>query len=100
MYVGKEGVVSVFPNINYNLHTTRSWDFMGFPINAKRSSVESNIIVGIIDSGITPESESFSDAGFGPPPSKWKGICQSSPDFFCNKYSSRLDSTRPLKIYH
>ncbi|KAL8150601.1 hypothetical protein V2J09_020409 [Rumex salicifolius] len=58
---------------------------MGFPVGAPRSRVESNIIVGVIDSGITPGSKSFSDAGFGPVPSKWKGICQASDDFLCNK---------------
>ncbi|KAF3433603.1 hypothetical protein FNV43_RR24705 [Rhamnella rubrinervis] len=65
-------------------HTTKSWDFIGFPQNVKRSTVESDIIVGVIDYGIWPESESFSDKGFGPPPAKWKGTCQVSADFKCN----------------
>ncbi|KAK7820602.1 cucumisin, partial [Quercus suber] len=30
---GMEGVMSVFPNENKQLHTTKSWDFMGFPNN-------------------------------------------------------------------
>ncbi|XP_059627108.1 cucumisin-like [Cornus florida] len=80
-----EGVVSVFPNENMELHTTKSWDFMGFPQRvSRRVDVESDIIVGVFDSGIWPESESFNDTGFGPPPSKWKGSCQSSTNFTCN----------------
>ncbi|KAH9752070.1 subtilisin-like protease SBT4.10 [Citrus sinensis] len=72
-----EEVVSVFPSRTLQLHTTRSWDFMGFnqSITRKRS-VESDIIVGIIDTGIWPESKSFSDKGFGPVPKKWKGACK------------------------
>ncbi|KAF3433608.1 hypothetical protein FNV43_RR24710 [Rhamnella rubrinervis] len=81
---GMKGVVSVFPNQKLKLHTTKSWDFIGFPLNVKRSNVESDIIVGLIDTGIWPESESFSDKGFGPPPAKWKGTCQASADFKCN----------------
>ena len=81
-----KGVVSVFPNQKLKLHTTKSWDFIGFPQSVKRSNVESNIIVGVVDSGIWPESESFSDKGFGPPPVKWKGTCQVSANFKCNKY--------------
>lgn len=77
-------VVSVFPNRKKKLHTTRSWDFMGFSQEVRRTNVESNIIVGMLDSGIWPESESFKDAGFGPPPSKWKGSCQVSSNFSCN----------------
>lgn len=80
-----DGVVSVFPSTKKQLHTTRSWDFMGFPQEAKKSPLGSDIIVGMLDTGIWPESDSFSDEGFGPPPTKWKGSCQSSTNFTCNK---------------
>ncbi|WJZ88977.1 hypothetical protein VitviT2T_008228 [Vitis vinifera] len=56
----KKGVVSVFPSTTLRLQTTRSWDFLGFSETIKRQPVvESNIIVGVIDSGIWPESQSF-----------------------------------------
>ncbi|CAK8538236.1 unnamed protein product [Lathyrus sativus] len=70
-----DDVVSVFPNTKNLLHTTKSWDFIGLPQNIKRLSLESDIIVGVLDTGIWPESKSFSDEGFGPPPKKWKGSC-------------------------
>nr|CAB3455953.1 unnamed protein product [Digitaria exilis] len=35
----------------------------------------------MLDTGIWPNSPSFSDDGFSPPPSRWKGICQ---NFTCN----------------
>ncbi|XP_058762395.1 cucumisin-like [Vicia villosa] len=76
-----EDVVSVFPNKKNRLHTTKSWDFIGLPQNIKRPSLESDIIVGVLDTGIWPESKSFSDEGFGPPPKKWKGTCH---NFTCN----------------
>ncbi|XP_057475364.1 cucumisin-like [Actinidia eriantha] len=80
-----EGVVSVFPNEKKELHTTRSWDFMGFPQQVRRAaSAESNIIIGMLDTGIWPESDSFNDGGLGAPPSKWKGSCQASSNFTCN----------------
>ncbi|EOY34208.1 Subtilase family protein, putative [Theobroma cacao] len=80
-----KGVVSVFPSKVYHLQTTRSWDFMGFNKTAKRNrAVESNVIVGVIDTGVWPESESFGDEGFGPPPKKWKGSCKGGQNFTCN----------------
>ncbi|PON56533.1 Subtilase [Parasponia andersonii] len=79
-----ERVVSVFPSGKKQLHTTRSWDFMGFTKHVRRAQIESDIIIGMFDTGIWPESESFSDEGFGPPPKKWKGTCQESSDFTCN----------------
>ncbi|XP_019088267.1 PREDICTED: subtilisin-like protease SBT4.11 [Camelina sativa] len=82
-----EGVVSVFPNKKLKLQTTASWDFMGIKEGkgTKRNpSVESDTIIGVLDGGIWPESESFSDKGFGPPPKKWKGICAGGKNFSCN----------------
>jgi len=76
--------VSVFPSRTYQLQTTRSWDFLGFPETARRSlQTEAEVIVGMIDTGVWPNSPSFSDEGFGPPPSRWKGACH---NFTCNKY--------------
>ncbi|EOA14512.1 hypothetical protein CARUB_v10027732mg [Capsella rubella] len=83
-----EGVVSVFPSKNYKLQTTASWDFMGMKEgkSTKRNlAIESDTIIGVIDSGIWPESESFSGKGFGPPPKKWKGVCSGGKNFTCNK---------------
>jgi len=59
-----KGVVSVFPSKELHLQTTRSWDFLGFPQSVKRDeTIESDLVVGVIDSGIWPESESFNDKG-------------------------------------
>ncbi|KAK7372429.1 hypothetical protein VNO80_05807 [Phaseolus coccineus] len=79
---GMDGVVSVIPNRIYNVETSRSWDFLNFPENVPRTNVESDIIVGVLDTGIWTNSSSFSDEGFGPPPQKWKGTCD---NFTCNK---------------
>ncbi|WRX11658.1 Peptidase S8/S53 domain - like 10 [Theobroma cacao] len=82
---GMNGVVSVFPNEKKNLHTTRSWDFMGFSQQVERAALESDVIIGVLDTGIWPESESFNDQGLGPPPKKWKGSCQTAGgNFTCN----------------
>ncbi|KAI3844741.1 hypothetical protein MKW92_035037 [Papaver armeniacum] len=82
---GMEGIVSIFPNRIYQPQTTRSWDFIGLPENVKRiHSVESDTVIGVIDTGIWPESASFSDDGFSPPPKKWKGVCDGGHNFTCN----------------
>ncbi|XP_073153308.1 subtilisin-like protease SBT4.3 [Henckelia pumila] len=81
----KEEVVSIFPSKALQLQTTRSWDFMGLRENFHRNpTMESDTIVGVIDTGIWPESESFSDKGFSPPPKKWKGACKGGQNFTCN----------------
>ncbi|XP_034580688.1 subtilisin-like protease SBT4.3 [Setaria viridis] len=77
-----EGIVSVFPSKTYELQTTRSWDFLGLPETPQEElPLEGEVIVGVLDTGIWLDSPSFSDEGFGPPPSRWKGICQ---NFTCN----------------
>ncbi|XP_057435528.1 subtilisin-like protease SBT4.14 [Lotus japonicus] len=79
-------VLLVFQNQYRKLHTTRSWNFVGLPQTAKRRlKKESNVVVALLDTGITPESKSFKDDGFGPPPAKWKGTCGHYANFSgCN----------------
>ncbi|OMO66732.1 hypothetical protein COLO4_30414 [Corchorus olitorius] len=80
-----KGVVSVFPSTTLQTLTTRSWDFMGLKETVIRiPAVESDTIIGVIDTGIWPESASFQDEGFGPPPKKWKGVCKGGQNFTCN----------------
>ncbi|PUZ59892.1 hypothetical protein GQ55_4G079700 [Panicum hallii var. hallii] len=90
------GVVSVFTNTKRRLHTTHSWDFMGLSTNAEcevpglSTKNQENVIVGFIDTGIWPESPSFSDHGMPPVPKRWRGQCQrgeaNSPSYFtCNR---------------
>ncbi|XP_013733786.2 subtilisin-like protease SBT4.8 [Brassica napus] len=82
-----EGVVSVFRSKKLQIQTTASWDFMGLKEGNKTKrnpAVESDTIIGVFDTGIWPESESFSDKGFGPPPKKWKGVCSGGKNFTCN----------------
>ncbi|GLT51882.1 hypothetical protein SLA2020_252570 [Shorea laevis] len=82
----KEEVVGVIRNRYHKLDTTKSWDFIGLPLTAKRHhKAEHDLVVGLLDTGITPDSESFKDDCFGPPPSKWKGICGRYANFSgCN----------------
>ncbi|XP_019426825.1 PREDICTED: subtilisin-like protease SBT4.15 isoform X1 [Lupinus angustifolius] len=84
--LGEENVISVFPNTHNKLHTTRSWDYLGMPLNVnRRLNIESNIIVGLLDTGISLDCPSFNDKGFGPPPPRWKGKCVTTANFTgCN----------------
>ncbi|KAL5658611.1 hypothetical protein ACJX0J_031774, partial [Zea mays] len=67
---GMNGVVSVFPSRTLELLITRSWDFVGFPQTPIRElPLEGDVIVGMLDTGVWSDSPSFSDEGFGPPPS-------------------------------
>ncbi|XP_020577963.1 subtilisin-like protease SBT5.3 isoform X2 [Phalaenopsis equestris] len=88
------GVVSVFPNRKRILHTTHSWDFMGLEMDSAKeisgfsTKNQENVIIGFIDTGIWPESPSFSDEGMPPVPSRWRGKCQAGESFSnssCNR---------------
>ncbi|KAK9270459.1 hypothetical protein L1049_026039 [Liquidambar formosana] len=94
----KPGVVSVFADPILHLHTTHSWDFLRYQTdlemesdsgsNPDSQSHGTDTIIGFVDTGIWPESESFSDKDMGQIPSRWKGSCMEGHDFttsHCNK---------------
>ncbi|KAB2070919.1 hypothetical protein ES319_A08G188100v1 [Gossypium barbadense] len=78
-----DGVVRVIPNHILKLHTTRSWDFLGLSQTNVGAQLQGDVVIGLLDTGIWPEHESFNDQGLGAPPSKWKGTCQGA-NFTCN----------------
>lgn len=88
-------VISVFPSRGYKLHTTHSWEFLELEKNGrvlkkslwKKARFGEDTIIGNLDTGVWPESDSFKDDGMGPIPSKWTGICQNDSDekFSCNR---------------
>ncbi|XP_057458027.1 subtilisin-like protease SBT4.3 [Lotus japonicus] len=85
MIAGMDGVVSVFLSKTLHIQTTRSWDFLGFSESIKRQQkYESDLVIGVIDTGIWPESDSFTDQGVSHIPAKWKGHCKGGANFTCN----------------
>ncbi|KAH0465605.1 hypothetical protein IEQ34_005708 [Dendrobium chrysotoxum] len=87
------GVVNILPETAYNLHTTRSPEFLGIESETTNSDLptavaEHDVIVGVLDTGIWPESPSFGDRGMSPVPTRWKGACETGRGFTrsnCNR---------------
>ncbi|KAL4579000.1 hypothetical protein LXL04_015135 [Taraxacum kok-saghyz] len=102
----KPGVVSVFPDPVLQLHTTRSWDFLKYQTEVEKeftpnegSNAPSDIIIGVLDTGIWPESESFGDEGFGPVPSKWKGTCMQGREFTSSHCNRKIIGARFYRTF-
>ncbi|CAH1438932.1 unnamed protein product [Lactuca virosa] len=89
----QNGVVSVLPEVRYELHTTRSPMFLGLEPQDSTSVwtdklTDHDVVVGVLDTGIWPESQSFNDTGFTPVPAHWRGGCEVGRGFekrHCNK---------------
>lgn len=91
------GILSVMPEVKYELHTTRTPSFLGLDKNAEffpESDVASDVIVGVLDTGVWPESKSFDDNGLGPVPSSWKGACESGTNFKASNCNRKLIGAR------
>ncbi|KAL3647207.1 hypothetical protein CASFOL_008175 [Castilleja foliolosa] len=85
----KEGFIAAFPEKILSLHTTHSPSFLGLNQNIglwSGSNYGKGVIIGILDTGISPDHPSFSDDSMPSPPAKWKGkYCQLLSNFTsCN----------------
>ncbi|KAL1329445.1 hypothetical protein HN51_046560 [Arachis hypogaea] len=86
-------VTALIPEQVRHVHTTRSPHFLGLQTAAKTGLLRdtdfgSDLVIGVIDTGIWPERQSFNDRDLGPVPAKWKGRCVAGKDFpaaSCNR---------------
>ncbi|KAL9143812.1 hypothetical protein ABFS82_14G258500 [Erythranthe guttata] len=85
------GFLSAFEDGVVTADTTHSYKFLSLNTATglwPASNYGKDVIIGILDTGIWPESPSFRDEGMTAIPAKWKGSCQGGQDFnssLCNK---------------
>ncbi|KAL3522601.1 hypothetical protein ACH5RR_015435, partial [Cinchona calisaya] len=103
-----EEVVSVFKSQprRYKIQTTRSWEFVDLLSNGgggsslggeqllRKANYGQDIVVGVLDSGVWPESQSFSDDQMEPIPESWKGTCQVGIAFDASHCNRKLIGAR------
>ncbi|KAG2717937.1 hypothetical protein I3760_03G197600 [Carya illinoinensis] len=92
-----DAVLDVYEETVYTLHTTRTPGFLGLDTesglwaghNAQDLDQASyDVVIGVLDTGVWPESKSFDDTGMPAIPPRWRGECESGPDFspsLCNR---------------
>lgn len=98
---GTSGVLAVRPDRRLQIHTTYSYKFLGLGFARNGAWVQSDFgkgtIIGILDTGVWPESPSFGDHRMPPVPKKWRGICQAGQDFNASLCNRKLIGAR---FYH
>ncbi|KAG2583043.1 hypothetical protein PVAP13_6KG151718 [Panicum virgatum] len=88
-------VVTALESKMLKLHTTRSWDFMDLERDGqilpesiwKHAKFGQDVIIANLDSGVWPESSSFTDDYMGEVSERWKDSCLDTVKYAvpCNK---------------
>ncbi|KAM5555027.1 subtilisin-like protease SBT1.1 [Rosa sericea] len=85
------GFLDATPDEVLTLHTTHTPQFLGLQEGKglwSAPNLASDVIIGVVDTGVWPEHVSFKDKGMSPVPSHWNGTCEQGTRFShsnCNK---------------
>ncbi|KAJ7973597.1 Subtilisin-like protease [Quillaja saponaria] len=92
------GFISAHSDRRVTLDNTQSYGFLSLnPSHGlwPASNYGENTIIGVVDSGVWPESESFKDYGIATKiPAHWKGKCDGGHDFDPSLCNSKLIGAR------
>ncbi|KAL6556809.1 hypothetical protein OROHE_006685 [Orobanche hederae] len=97
----KEGFISARPERTFHPSTTHSPQFLGLSPGIglwNQSKYGRGVIIGVVDSGISPRHPSFKDDNMPPPPPKWKGRCDFKVDECNNKLIGARSFTRAANV--
>ncbi|CAJ2633375.1 unnamed protein product [Trifolium pratense] len=93
-----DGFVAAYQDRTATIDTTHTFEFLSLDSPSglwHASNFGDDIIVGVIDSGVWPESQSFKDHGMTKKiPNKWKGTCESGQEFNTSMCNFKLIGAR------
>ncbi|KAL6978741.1 hypothetical protein U1Q18_041009 [Sarracenia purpurea var. burkii] len=92
-------VVAIRLDRRLEIQTTYSYSFLGLNTAAKqgawfKSGFGRGAIIGILDTGVWPESPSFDDSGMPPVPRKWTGKCLEGESFNSSNCNRKIIGAR------
>lgn len=94
------GFVAAYKDRTATIDTTHTFEFLSLDDSSSSglwhaSNLGEGVIVGVLDSGLWPESESFKDDGMTKKiPSKWKGTCEEGQEFNASMCNYKLIGAR------